>query len=80
MSSYEALLADAGSLPVADRIALIEELWDTLPTDSIPPLGDEWRAEIQRRSAEYDSGLVQTTPWEQVRNEALRRMVSDVGH
>ncbi len=74
MASYETLLADASSLPVADRIQLIEALWDTLPADSLPPLTDEWVAEIERRSAEYDSGSVQTVPWEQIRAEALRRV------
>lgn len=74
MLSYETLLADASHLPVADRIQLIEALWDTLPTDSLPPLSAEWLAEIQRRSAEYDSGLVQTTPWERIRADALRRV------
>jgi putative addiction module component (TIGR02574 family) len=81
MLSYEALLADASHLPVPDRIQLIEALWDTLPADSLPPLTDEWLAEIQRRSAEYDSGSVQTTPWERIRADALRRagaMGSDV--
>jgi putative addiction module component (TIGR02574 family) len=73
-SSYETLLADASSLPVPDRIQLIEALWDTLPADSLPPLTDEWVAEIERRSAEYDAGSVQTVPWEQVRAEALRRV------
>ena len=74
MPNYETLLADASSLPVADRIQLIEALWDTLPADCLPPLTDEWAAEIERRSAEYDSGSVQTVPWEQVRAEALRRV------
>jgi len=74
MPNYETLLADASCLPVADRIQLIEALWDTLPVDSLPPLSDEWVAEIQRRSAEYDSGSVQTVPWEQIRAEALRRV------
>lgn len=81
MSHYESVLADAGSLPVVDRIRLIEALWDTVPPDSRPPLSDEWIAEIQRRSAEYDSGLVRTVPWEQIRADALRRAgltVSDV--
>jgi putative addiction module component (TIGR02574 family) len=41
MLSYEALLADASHLPVADRIQLIEALWDTLPADSFPLLTDE---------------------------------------
>ena len=73
MLNYETLLTDASCLPVADRIQLIEALWDTLPADSLPPLSDTWLAEIQRRSAEYDSGLVPTTPWEQIRADALRR-------
>jgi putative addiction module component (TIGR02574 family) len=73
MPSYETLLADATLLPVADRIQLMHALWDTLPADSLPPLNDEWAVEIQRRSAEYDSGLAEIVPWEQVKAEALRR-------
>ena len=74
MLNYESLLADASRLPVADRIQLIEALWDTVPADSLPPLSDEWREEIRRRSAEYESGSVQTVPWEQIRADALRRV------
>jgi putative addiction module component (TIGR02574 family) len=72
--NYETLLADARLLPVGDRLQLIDALWDTLPADSLPPLSDEWLAEIQRRSAEFDAGLVQATPWEQIRADALRRV------
>jgi putative addiction module component (TIGR02574 family) len=73
MQTYETLLADATRLPVADRIQLIDAIWDTLPADALPPLSGEWTAEIRRRSAEYDSGCVETVPWEQVKAEALRR-------
>jgi putative addiction module component (TIGR02574 family) len=73
MSDYESLLADASQLPLGARIQLIEALWDTVPADSLPPLSDEWLAEIQRRSAEYDSSAVRPIPWEQVRAEAFRR-------
>ena len=66
-------LPDAALLPVADRIHLMDAIWDTLPADSLPPLNDEWAVEIQRRSAEYDSGAAETVPWEQVKAEALRR-------
>ena len=68
------MLADAARLRVADRIQLIDAIWDTLPADSLPPLSAEWGAEIQRRSAEYDSGSAETASWEQVRAEALRRV------
>ena len=73
MPTYETLLADATRLPVPDRIQLIDAIWDTLPADSLPPLSDEWAAEIRRRSAEYDSGAAETVPWEQIKAEALRR-------
>jgi len=83
MPNVETLLADATRLPVADRLQLIDAIWDTLPAESLPPLGDEWVAEIQRRSAEYDAGSAETVPWEQVKAEALRRAgrsVPDVPH
>jgi hypothetical protein len=38
MSNYKALLADASQLPVADRLQLIDAIWETLPADSHPPL------------------------------------------
>ena len=52
---------------------MIEALWDTIPDEAMPQISDEWLAEIQRRSAEYDAGKVQAIPWEQVRADALRR-------
>ena len=78
MPTYETLLVGASRLPIADRIQLIDAIWDTLPEDSLPPLSDEWAAEIQRRSGEYDAGGVETVPWEQVKAEALRRLAAKV--
>ncbi|MGI8981558.1 MAG: addiction module protein [Pirellulaceae bacterium] len=83
MPTYETLLVDATSLPIADRILLMDAIWDTLPADSLPPLSDEWAAEIQRRSAEFDCGAAVTTPWDQIKVEALRRLgptVPDASH
>ncbi len=74
MISYETVLANASHLSIADRVQLIEALWDSLPADSLPPLTQEWLGEIQRRTAEYDSGQVSTIPWEQIRADALRRL------
>ena len=74
MPTVENLLADAERLPVDQRIQLIDAIWDTLPVDAIPPLSDEWLAEIQKRSAEYDAGSTKTISWTQIRDEALRRI------
>jgi putative addiction module component (TIGR02574 family) len=74
MSTIDALLADASQLPVADRLELIDALWDTLPEEALPPLSEEWMAEIQRRSDELDAGTATTVPWEVVQSEALARL------
>jgi len=74
MSTIDALLADAAQLPVADRLELIDALWDTLPDEALPPLSEEWMAEIQRRSAELAAGTAKTIPWEVVQSEALARL------
>jgi putative addiction module component (TIGR02574 family) len=74
MADYDSLLSDASQLPLDARIQLIEALWDTVPEGAVPALGDEWLAEINRRSDEYDAGKVQTIPWEQIRTDALGRL------
>ena len=71
--NYKTLLAHVARLPIPDRIQLMETIWDTLPAESLPPLSDEWLAEI-RRSAEYDAGSAPTVPWDQVKAEALDRV------
>lgn len=73
MSNFEVLLADASHLPVADRLQLIDAIWETLPANSLPPLNVEWAGEIQRRSARYDAGSTETIAWGKVKTEALRR-------
>ncbi|WP_425618694.1 addiction module protein [Anatilimnocola sp. NA78] len=73
MANYDALLAEASQLPIGDRLQLIETLWDTVPPQSLPPLSDEWVAEIQRRSAEFDVGNAQVTSWEQIKADARQR-------
>lgn len=74
MPTFESLLADAAQLPVAERLQLIDAIWETVPADSLPPLSEEWLVEIQRRSAEYDAGSTETVSWTQIRDEALRRI------
>jgi putative addiction module component (TIGR02574 family) len=78
MRTYDSLLLDASHLPVPLRIQLIEALWDTVPEDSLPPLSEEWLAEIAKRSAEFDAEPVSTVPWEKVRLDAVNRIAPKV--
>lgn len=73
MNDIETILTSARQLSVGERLELIDALWETVPPSALPPLSDEWRTEIQRRSFELDAGTVTLIPWTQVRDEALGR-------
>ena len=63
------------ALPADDRAELIDELVAAEDGDGeVPPLSPGWTAEIERRSAELDAGLVKCVPWEQVRDEVRREI------
>lgn len=72
LQTTEQILQSALALPSEERFQLIEAL---LAAEQAPPPFDEsWRAIIQRRSAEIDSGKVAEVPWSEVR-QRLRRQV-----
>jgi len=73
-SNYESILKAAYQLPTADRVRLIDALWESVPTDADMPLSDEWLDEIERRVEAIDSGRESTLPWTQIRDEALTRL------
>ena len=71
-ASFETVEAAALQLSAEERAELIERLIDTvLPA---PPLHPAWEAEIARRVAELDAGLVECIPGKQVLAE-LRTMI-----
>lgn len=72
-ATYEEVLQTARSLNEPERVRLVDELLGTLSPSEAAPLDDAWLAEIDRRSAELDSGAVQTIPWSEVRRRAKAR-------
>ena len=53
-------------------MTLIEGLWYMDRDDRLPHWSEEWLAEIKRRSAEFDAGLVKPIPWSEVKASALK--------
>jgi len=72
MNAYDDVFVAAQGLPPSDRIRLIHALWDAVPPDEWPLPSEEWIAEVQRRSAEYDAGRIEASPWPEVRASARR--------
>ena len=63
-----ALREELFKLPAAERLALLEELWDSLDEDDAAlALTDEQRADLERRLAEADADPTGGAPWEEVR-------------
>jgi putative addiction module component (TIGR02574 family) len=59
-------------LSIEERLALVEEIWDSIATDSgAVPLTEAQRAELQKRIQEDDAHPDDLTSWEQVKASTL---------
>jgi putative addiction module component (TIGR02574 family) len=60
-----------------ERVALANELWDSVPPSQRPArLTESLRAELRRRAAEADADPDGGIPWEQVKAEGRKRFKS----
>ena len=58
---------DISALSTAERLRLLEELWNSLCADpSRVPLTDAQRSELEERLDEVDAGDVRGIPWDEV--------------
>jgi putative addiction module component (TIGR02574 family) len=62
-------------LTVAERIALVPDIWDSIATEvEQSPLTEAQRQEVDRRLAAHRANPQAAIPWEQVEAEALARL------
>ncbi len=62
-------------LGIEERLALVEELWDSIAADSAAiPLTDAQRAELDRRLADHEATPDDVVPWEQVKASITERL------
>ena len=62
-------------LPVKERLALVEDIWDSITADSAAlPLTDVQRDELDRRLAEYETNPDDVVPWEELRESITERL------
>ncbi|MBT9149116.1 MAG: hypothetical protein DDT28_00537 [Dehalococcoidia bacterium] len=53
------MIANLRTLPLVERIRLVEDLWDSIAADQVAlPITDEQRAELDRRLDAYESGEI----------------------
>jgi putative addiction module component (TIGR02574 family) len=61
------VLEDVLRLSAEERSAVAAALIDSLETSEESAVAGAWRAELLHRRAELRAGLVQATPWSEVR-------------
>lgn len=71
---FDQVFQAAMALPEVERANLVDSLIATLNAES-PPLSDEWKQEIRRRSAEIDAGSVELIPWDVVRDRVRAKVL-----
>lgn len=59
-------------LSVEERLALVEELWDSIAEAT--PLTDSQRAELDRRLAEHEARPDDVVPWENIKASITARL------
>ena len=69
-----ALRKELFQLSAAERLELVEELWDSIADeDQALELTSEQREDLDRRLAEADADPTGGSPWEEVRERIQRR-------
>jgi len=59
-------LSKLTSLPVSDRLRVVESLWDSIGSDVPVSLSPEQRAELNRRVKAHESNPNELLSWDQV--------------
>ena len=72
-TSTSELFKEALDLDDSDRATLAGLLIERLEDEPDPELERIWKAEVERRIKELDSGDVKAVPWEDVKDKLLQR-------
>jgi len=69
-----ALKEEVRKLSAVERILFVQYILDSLREDAgEAELSEEWKEELNRRTASYLNGTAKTFTWEEVRNKVLQQ-------
>ena len=66
-------LSELASLPVSDRLRVVESLWDSIDADAPVSISPEQRAEIDRRIAAHGKNPDELLTWDEVLDQLRDR-------
>ena len=79
-NKVETITAEAAQLERRERVAIIENLLESLetePSDDPSEVAKTWGHEVRRRSTELKNGNAEAIPWDQVRTDGEKLFDAD---
>jgi putative addiction module component (TIGR02574 family) len=71
--STEPIIQNFRKLPVAEKVRLVQQLWDEIADEAAElPLTEAQRLLLDERIDEHEANPDDVEPWEQARDEILR--------
>jgi putative addiction module component (TIGR02574 family) len=67
------LLKELLQLSPAERLQLVEDLWDSIEPGDLAPLTDEQKREIERRYEDHVRNPARSSKWQNVKARLLAR-------
>lgn len=67
------LWSELMKLTTDERLELVQDLWDSIGSDSHPPLSDEDKNELERRYADHLRDPNSALKWEDVKARLMAR-------
>lgn len=74
MTKAEAILQEALALDESERAELAGRLLESIDPPAEAEVEAAWGDEVRRRVAKIDAGQAKLVPWEEVREELVRRL------
>jgi putative addiction module component (TIGR02574 family) len=59
-------LSELTTLPIADRLRIVESLWDSIAADAPVDISPEQREELRRRIAAHEQSPDEALTWDEV--------------
>ncbi len=68
------LWSELMKLTADERLDLVQDLWDSIGSDALPPLTDDEKDEFERRLEEHRRDPSTAITWEELKEELLSRL------
>lgn len=68
------LWSELMKLTTDERLELVQDLWDSIGSEALPPLTDEEKEELERRLEEHRRDPSTAITWEELKADLLSRL------